>query len=232
MPPSAPPAADMGCWYYSCRDPHKVAEAIAALHHLGVHHGCLTPIAVMLVPREKDGIHAISAAPTANTVDSPADLPAVSAGTASAKPTEPPALRCKVALYGLVNPVEHASQLAVNAAGWGAVSYLAPECFTSNAATVTQEMLARMDVHAFGALCYHLFTGGAPYNQYHAPQVLVGLSVGGLQLVWPPADGRRPPVPEPVRQLVGRCLDRNPESRPAFPEIVSILEGLQKKPAC
>ncbi|GLI59384.1 hypothetical protein VaNZ11_001250 [Volvox africanus] len=210
----------------------QVAEAIAALHRLGVHHGCLTPIAVTLVPRERDRMHAIPAAPTVNPANRPTDIDLVSAGTASAKPTDPPALRCKVALYGLVNPVEYAGRLAYNAAGWGAVSYLAPECFTSNAATVTQNMLARMDVHAFGALCYHLFTGVAPYNQYHAAQVLVGLSAGGLQLSWPPADGRRPPVPEPVRQLVGRCLDRSPESRPAFPEIVSILEVLQKDSTC
>ncbi|GLC69026.1 hypothetical protein PLESTF_000771500 [Pleodorina starrii] len=220
----------------------EVARGVAALHRCGVHHGSLTPSAVLLVPSDQTPAATPPPPPPPSNpsdrrpVPPPLVVPGAPLSTA-AKPA-PGVLRCKLALYGLVHPVEHAGRLASNAAGWGALSYLAPECFTADPATVTQEMLTRMDAHAFGALCYHLFVGAAPYHQYHAAQVLVGLTAGGLQLTWPadlPPDGHRPagqcrpPVPEPIRQLVSRCLDRNPEARPDFPEIVAILESIRRE---
>lgn len=115
---------------------------------------------------------------TAST-SGPATAPDAQPPAASYNPSDPPGdksisppasrgLRCRLALSGMVNPVEYASRLAYNAAGWGAVSYLAPECFSVDAASVSHESLTRMDTHSFGALCYHLFTGAAPYHQYHA----------------------------------------------------------------
>ncbi|KAG2489855.1 hypothetical protein HYH03_011658 [Edaphochlamys debaryana] len=217
----------------------QVAEALACLHEQGIPHGCLTPACVFLGPSPSfastsaaAGLPPTSFAPRPEAHPSPA-VAAHGAGSASpggSRLLEDAGVRsrCVVACWGLVDAREQASQLDFHASAWPLLSYTAPECCALPAPGAAAEPLPleeakAVGVHAYGALLYHMFTGVPPYSQYHPAQVLVGLSAGGLQLVWPGPGPRKLPVPAVVRSLVERCLDPCACARPTLPELLQEL---------
>ncbi|GIL58940.1 hypothetical protein Vafri_13943 [Volvox africanus] len=106
----------------------------------------------------------------------------------------------KVTLNGVVRTEDWAGQ----------AQYLAPECLDHEARLAS-------DVFAFGVLLYELATGGRAFGEYAPVQILAGRLAGDLALRWP-AD-----VSPGVRALAERCMQQDPEARPAFREVVDDL---------
>ncbi|KAG2455020.1 hypothetical protein HYH02_000845 [Chlamydomonas schloesseri] len=233
----------------------QIARGMEHLHAHGQSHGSLSPCAVFVSPAAPGGGEQQPGAKEEEAV------PVEGRARSGSSPYSPRSVFhapvcCKIALAGLVNPMELASHLAIHPGEWGPVSYMAPECFAAGSSGgspsssngtgtgggggagralsgiasggVGASPLMRVDVNAYGALIYHMFNGVAPFHQYHPAQVLVGLASGGLQLQWRPQlyGSRRAPVPDAIRSLVIRCMSHTPVARPTFHEIVRILECL------
>ncbi|MFC7277378.1 protein kinase [Paractinoplanes rhizophilus] len=94
----------------------------------------------------------------------------------------------------------------------GTPAYLAPERLTG------ELIVPASDVYALGVLLYRLLAGESPWSVESTTQMLrahVYLDPAPL----PPVPG----VPRPVRDLIDRCLGKDPEARPSASEVSSIL---------
>jgi serine/threonine-protein kinase len=88
----------------------------------------------------------------------------------------------------------------------GTPAYMAPEQVDGGA-----EITARADIYAFGALLYEVVTGRRAWPG-EAP-----LGVAAARLLAPPPDPRaaRSDLPDPLAELILRCMARDPAGRPA-----------------
>ena len=97
----------------------------------------------------------------------------------------------------------------------GTPAYMSPEQAMGDPATDH-----RTDIYAFGCLAYEVFAGAPPFTGATTYQIL------SAQISEPPkplAD-RRPDTPEAVARLIARCLEKDPDSRPAG--AAQLLEAL------
>ncbi|KAF8400686.1 hypothetical protein HHK36_013986 [Tetracentron sinense] len=94
----------------------------------------------------------------------------------------------------------------------GTIPWMAPELLTSN-----NMVTEKVDVYSFAIVMWELLTGETPYADLHSEEIIAGIIKGDL----------RPEVPswcDPAwRSLMQRCWLSNPDSRPAFSEIVKEL---------
>ncbi|KAG2485953.1 hypothetical protein HYH03_015397 [Edaphochlamys debaryana] len=197
VPAPAPPGEGRaGCRVVASlealRNALEVAQAMAHLHSLDLVHGDLKPANVLLR----------AAATDVDTPLGPPECPRASRGYV-----------CKVADFGLTNPVESAEGLPreTNGRGWGALAYLAPELVTGG------KRGKPADVYSYGALLWHMATGQAPHASLHPAQILVGLASGELALEWPEGADRT------LRKIGAACLAHDPANRPSFERIVRAL---------
>lgn len=76
----------------------------------------------------------------------------------------------------------------------------------------------KSDVYAFGMMLYVIYTGVEPWTGIKSPMILMRKVM----------EGSRPTIPEDVpkciAQLIERCWDSNPLSRPTFREMILLLE--------
>jgi eukaryotic-like serine/threonine-protein kinase len=101
----------------------------------------------------------------------------------------------------------------------GTVPYMSPEQVRGAPAD------ARSDVFAFGAILHEMLTGRAPFA--HEQDVVTGYAILNDDPPPLPRD-----CPQPVRALVGRCLEKDPARRPqSARELVEVLEPLARLPA-
>jgi tetratricopeptide (TPR) repeat protein len=101
----------------------------------------------------------------------------------------------------------------------GTVPYMSPEQVRGAPAD------ARSDVFAFGAILYEMLAGRAPF----AREQEVATAYAILNDDPPPLPRD---CPQPVRALVGRCLQKDPARRPqGARELVEVLDPLGRLPA-
>lgn len=80
----------------------------------------------------------------------------------------------------------------------------------------------KCDVWSFGVVLWEMLQRKRPYAELEMPPFLMMMSLGTGQL-------QLEPIPDEVAtpglvELVGRCLDRDPGSRPGFREVLHLLE--------
>ena len=100
----------------------------------------------------------------------------------------------------------------------GTPAYMAPEQASADPAVDH-----RADIYAFGCVAYELLAGVPPFQYNTAHQLLTA----HFSETPKPLPARRPDCPATLAQLVGRCLEKDPERRPQQArEIVEQLNSL------
>ncbi|MCA2217345.1 serine/threonine-protein kinase [Jidongwangia harbinensis] len=117
----------------------------------------------------------------------------------------------KVIDFGIARPLEATSHHTGTDHMVGTVAYMAPERFDTDA---VDEVTTAADIFAWGALVGFAATGRTPFAAGSPPATAMRI------LTQPPdLDG----VPESLRDIVGRALDKDPRRRPTARELVDLL---------
>ena len=85
----------------------------------------------------------------------------------------------------------------------GTMEYMSPE------QAQAKELDARSDIFTVGLICYELLTGKMPY---HADSVVASLLKRMQERAAPPSDWDAT-IPQPISELVSKCLERDPAQR-------------------
>ena len=124
-----------------------------------------------------------------------------------------------VADFGVAKAVSDASDasgITTVGVALGTPSYMAPEQAAADPNTDH-----RADIYAFGVLAYEMLTGEPPFTGKTAQQVLAAHMTEAPA----PVTRRRQSVPEPLAELVMRCLEKKPADRwQTADQIVTRLE--------
>lgn len=97
----------------------------------------------------------------------------------------------------------------------GTMEYMSPE------QAQAKELDARSDIFTVGLICYELFTGKMPY---HADSVVASL-VKRMQERAVPASDFDKTVPQPLSEILSKCLERDPAIR--YQNVGEILRDLE-----
>ena len=104
-------------------------------------------------------------------------------------------------------------------ASLGTPAYMAPEQALGDPATDQ-----RADIYAWGVVAWELLGGAHPFAGRSTMQALITAHVTEQA---PSLAARRPEVPEALAALVMRCLEKNPENRPASgTELLAAIESV------
>ncbi len=93
----------------------------------------------------------------------------------------------------------------------GTPSYMAPEQLASDPSADH-----RVDLYAVGLLAYELLTGASPFESTSPRETMAAQ----LTRIPPPLETSNPEVPVALSQVIGRCLQKDPERRPATAEVL------------
>ena len=116
----------------------------------------------------------------------------------------------KVLDFGLVKrrgPQARAEALTVEGGFIGTPAYMPPEV-----ALGTEPVDGRADIYALGCVAYWLLTGRPVFEGDNAMQVVID-HVRTTPV--PPSQRTSEPIPEALEKIVLRCLEKDPERRPA-----------------
>jgi serine/threonine-protein kinase len=119
----------------------------------------------------------------------------------------------KVLDFGLVKKMDgnHSRDLTVGLRILGTPAYLAPERITDPSSTDP-----RSDLYAVGAVGFFLLTGRKPFESESDLQLTHRI----LHELVPRVSEYLPAVPLELDELVARCLDKDPEKRPASARVL------------
>jgi hypothetical protein len=119
----------------------------------------------------------------------------------------------KVIDFGIARPLEATSHHTRTDHMVGTVAYMAPERFDTDSDS-SAHVTTAADVFAWGAVVAYAATGRTPFAAESPPATAMRI------LTQPPnLDG----VPEPLRDLVGRALQKEPRHRPSARELLDLL---------
>jgi TolB-like protein/tRNA A-37 threonylcarbamoyl transferase component Bud32/Flp pilus assembly protein TadD len=109
------------------------------------------------------------------------------------------------------------TELTQTGSAIGTPAYMAPEQAAGDPGTDH-----RADIYAFGCLAFEVFTGNPPFHGLSKHQ-----TIAAHLMTAPPAVGTiRSDVPAPVADLIARCLEKDPGSRPqAAREVLRALDA-------
>jgi TolB-like protein len=109
------------------------------------------------------------------------------------------------------------TELTQTGSAIGTPAYMAPEQAAGDPGTDH-----RADIYAFGCLAYEVLTGSPPFQGLSKHQ-----TIAAHLMTVPPAVGTiRPDVPPALAQLIARCLEKEPGSRPQTArEVLRALDG-------
>ena len=126
-----------------------------------------------------------------------------------------------VADFGVAKAVSEATgrqKLTTVGVALGTPTYMAPEQAAADPHTDH-----RADIYAFGVTAYELLSGRPPFSGITAQAILAA----HLTETPAPVSGLRPLLPQPLAQLVMRCLEKKPADRPqSADELLQVLESL------
>ena len=104
----------------------------------------------------------------------------------------------------------------------GTMEYMSPE------QAQAKELDARSDVFTVGLICYELLTGKTPY---HADSVVASLLKRVQERAVPPSDWDAT-IPQPVSELISKCLERDPAERwQSAQEVLDRIEEIEGRRA-
>ena len=102
----------------------------------------------------------------------------------------------------------------------GTMEYMSPE------QAQAKELDARSDLFTAGLICYELLTGKMPY---HADSAVASLLKRMQERAAPPSDWDRT-IPQPISELVSKCLERDPAERwQSAQEIIDRIDEIEGK---
>jgi len=131
----------------------------------------------------------------------------------------------QVADFGIARAVtEAAASGPITATGIvvGSPAYMAPEQASSD-----PQMDHRADIYAFGVLAYEVLTGVPPFTAPSAVQLVSAHMMRAPE----PLSRHRPAIPEPLEEIVLRCLAKRPADRfQKADDIVARLDALLTGP--
>lgn len=112
----------------------------------------------------------------------------------------------KVLDFGLVKQTQEpsAARLTADHVVSGTPHYMAPE-----QALGTQELDARSDLYALGAIAYHMLCGQPPFPGDNPMAVMIAHAREAI----PPLTSHRTDIPDDLQQVVLRCLAKSPTDR-------------------
>ena len=120
--------------------------------------------------------------------------------------------------FGIARSVEHGATQTAAGSVIGTLEYMAPE--QAQGAKVDQ----RADQYAFGLIMYDMIVGRQRLSKRDNPMTEL---LARLQSAPPAPRSVNPDIPEPVDQLVMRCLQPSPDARfPSTADLVKALEHL------
>ena len=117
--------------------------------------------------------------------------------------------RLKILDFGLaklrlpVAPSAATESLDQTLAMAGTLPYMAPEQLLG------EEVDARTDIHAAGAVLYEMATGQRPFGKLERAQLVTAI----LRQAPAPPGQLNPQVPAELERLIGKCLEKEPEDR-------------------
>ena len=99
----------------------------------------------------------------------------------------------------------------------GTLEYMAPEVLGEH------EYSFKSDVYSFGVIFYEIVTGKRPFSECMMPlEAMASAIIDGTLTLKPPTASH----PQPICDLMMRCMARNPDLRPTFTEIDRLLTSL------
>jgi serine/threonine-protein kinase len=119
----------------------------------------------------------------------------------------------KVLDFGLVKQIQEpsAARLTADHVVSGTPHYMAPE-----QALGAQELDARADLYALGAIAYHMLCGQPPFPGENPMAVMIAHAREAI----PPLSSHRTDIPDDLQQIVLRCLAKSPADRYADAKVL------------
>jgi serine/threonine protein kinase len=122
--------------------------------------------------------------------------------------------RAMVTDFGIARVLE-AAPLTATGLMLGTVHYMSPE------QVVGEDVDGRSDVYALGVVAFYALTGRFPFQSESASAVLVA----HVTKVAPKVRDVDATIPEPIADVVDRCLRKDPAERPATAQEVAVALG-------
>lgn len=125
----------------------------------------------------------------------------------------------KIADFGMSRPCENAAYYSIETFQWLPWAWLAPEIYT------TKKFDFKTDVWAYGVTVWEMFSPGQlPYSHY-------GTLERGIRAILESKLLSRPKsCPKDVyEEVMLKCWNKNPKSRPCFEDLKSICSGFLRK---
>lgn len=102
----------------------------------------------------------------------------------------------------------------------GTMAYMSPEQVQG------VEVDSRTDIYSFGVVVYEIATGQLPFPTYHSAALIYDV----VNSAPPPVGQFRDDLPAPLVRIVGECLRKQPEQRPAsMGDLAVVLEALRNE---
>ncbi|CAG9464939.1 unnamed protein product [Pedinophyceae sp. YPF-701] len=101
----------------------------------------------------------------------------------------------------------------------GSYRYMAPEVFRH------EPYNNKVDIYAYAMIMYQLFEGAPPFHNMDPIDAAKAACLEGKRPMFSNPNYWDGVAPKPLRDLIARCWNENPDARPEFNEIVEILQA-------